>query len=163
MRPVGTTTVDSSVADATFAGQGGEDSDKHSSGAAPAGGVEMVGDRDGAEEYYGGEAEVSSHCCGGLSPTTIVYMSAFVSSLTSVLLGYGELASSPRRRATAVDSCCEEMSCNRCVPPRLPKWGAAQQSEQRGLRPSQPVARSARTRGGAVEPSESPALPRGLV
>lgn len=93
MRPMGTTTVDSSVADSNTAGQGDDDSDKYSSGAAgPTGGVEMVGERDGAEEYYGGGGEVSSHCCGGLSPTTIVYMSAFVSSLTSVLLGYGESA-----------------------------------------------------------------------
>lgn len=100
MRPIGTTTVDSSVADITISGQGDGESEKHSSGAAAGGGVEMVGERDGAEEYYGGgEAEVSSHCCGGLSPTTIVYMSAFVSSLTSVLLGYGKLANSPRRRS----------------------------------------------------------------
>ena len=87
MRPVGTTAVDSTVSDfnANAADQGGDGGDK-----APVGGVEMVGDREGAEEFYGGEAEVSSQCCGGLSPTTIVYMSAFVSSLTSVLLGYGE-------------------------------------------------------------------------
>eukprot|EP00903_Cladosiphon_okamuranus_P008516 g8180.t1 len=90
MRPVGTTTVDSTVSDpnahAHATGQGEEDG----GGKAPAdeGGMEMVGDREGAEEFYDGEAEVSSQCCGGLSPTTIVYMSAFVSSLTSVLLGY---------------------------------------------------------------------------
>jgi len=116
MRPIGTTTVDSSVADANTVGQGDGDSDKYSSGTAPAGGVEMVGEREGAEEYYGrsGEAEVSSHCCGGLSPTTIVYMSAFVSSLTSVLLGYGELAP-PRRPRTAAAKFAS--GCMR-VPPR---------------------------------------------
>ncbi|CAN0282964.1 unnamed protein product, partial [Ectocarpus fasciculatus] len=81
MRPVGSTTVDSSVMDFT-ADRGGDGA------AAAATGVEMVGDdRDGAEEIYG-EGEVSSQCCGRLSPTAIVYMSAFVSSLTSVLLGY---------------------------------------------------------------------------
>eukprot|EP00752_Nemacystus_decipiens_P008062 g7206.t1 len=86
MRPEGSTTVDSTVSDfsdATAGDRGREEGDK-----ASAGGVEMVGDREGAEEFYGAGAEVSSHCCGGLSPTTIVYMSAFVSSLTSVLLGY---------------------------------------------------------------------------
>lgn len=67
--------------------QAKEDGDKAPAGG---GGVEMVGDSEGAEEFYDRGAEVSSHCCGGLSPTTIVYMSAFVSSLTSVLLGYGE-------------------------------------------------------------------------
>lgn len=86
MRPVGTTTVDSTVADFKASSEQGEDDgDK-----GPGGGVEMVGDREGAEEFYDGDTEVSSQCCGGLSPTTIVYMSAFVSSLTSVLLGYGE-------------------------------------------------------------------------
>ncbi|CAM9113165.1 unnamed protein product [Ectocarpus sp. 13 AM-2016] len=81
MRPVGATTVDSSVMDvaADSAGNGT---------AAAASGVEMVeNDRDEVEEIYG-EGEVSSQCCGRLSPTAIVYMSAFVSSLTSVLLGY---------------------------------------------------------------------------
>lgn len=87
MRPVGTTTADSTVSNFNAADQGGDDRDK-----AAAGGVEMVGDREGAEEFYDGDTEVSSQCCGGLSPTTIVYMSAFVSSLTSVLLGYGECA-----------------------------------------------------------------------
>lgn len=87
MRPVGSTTVDSSVMDFT-ADRGGDGA----AAAAAATGVEMVGDdRDGAEEIYG-EGEVSSQCCGRLSPTAIVYMSAFVSSLTSVLLGYGECA-----------------------------------------------------------------------
>ncbi|CBN73775.1 mannitol transporter, putative [Ectocarpus siliculosus] len=81
MRPVGATTVDSSVMDvaADSVGDGA---------AAAAAGVEMVeNDRDGVEEFYG-EGEVSSQCCGRLSPTAVVYMSAFVSSLTSVLLGY---------------------------------------------------------------------------
>lgn len=96
MRPVGTATVDSTVADFNNAGDyGGNDG----GGKAPAGGLEMVGEREGAEEFYDGGAEVSSQCCGGLSPTTIVYMSAFVSSLTSVLLGYGESACVCVRRA----------------------------------------------------------------
>lgn len=38
----------------------------------------------------GAATEVSTGCFSRLSPTFIVYMSAFVSSLTSVLLGYGE-------------------------------------------------------------------------
>lgn len=38
----------------------------------------------------GAATEVSAGCFSRLSPTFIVYMSAFVSSLTSVLLGYGE-------------------------------------------------------------------------
>lgn len=85
MRPVGATTVDSSVMDVTADGVG-------NGTAAAATGVEMVeNDRDEVEEFYG-EGEVSSQCCGRLSPTAVVYMSAFVSSLTSVLLGYGEYA-----------------------------------------------------------------------
>ena len=47
--------------------------------------------QDERERYYENRGEVSSGCFARLSPTTIVYMSAFVSSLTSVLLGYGEL------------------------------------------------------------------------
>lgn len=108
MRPVGTTTPDSSVAGSDTAGGQAYGDSKYSSngsgngdGAATAGGdgVEMVGGTDVG--YYdddgvgggGGEGEVSTPCCcGGLSPTAIVYMSAFVSSLTSVLLGYGECA-----------------------------------------------------------------------
>ncbi|CAN0169914.1 unnamed protein product [Pylaiella littoralis] len=94
MRPVGTTTVDSSVTDPdTVGGQVYTDSKYSSDRAAAANSVEMAGDREEAaeEEYYdsSAEGEVSTQCCcGGLSPTVVVYMSAFVSSLTSVLLGY---------------------------------------------------------------------------
>lgn len=94
MRPEGATRADSSVRD--FPGDGGDggggDNSGEYTGGAAGGGVEMVGGGDeAAEGYDGAEVEVSSHCCcGRLSPTAIVYMSAFVSSLTSVLLGYGE-------------------------------------------------------------------------
>lgn len=51
----------------------------------------------------GGPTEICTGCCSRLSPTFMVYMSAFVSSLTSVLLGYGEgRLCSARRRNTKV-------------------------------------------------------------
>ena len=53
--------------------------------------VEIVVDDNYYGDVYGeGGARVSTECFARLSPTTIVYISAFVSSLTSVLLGYGE-------------------------------------------------------------------------
>ena len=51
---------------------------------------EEKGPGEEGERYSGHDGEVSSQCFAKLSPTMIVYMSAFVSSLTSVLLGYGE-------------------------------------------------------------------------
>lgn len=95
MRPIGSTKVDSSV-----------------SGEVISGTISMAESRDGAagggegrgstveiemeDDVYGnaggdGQARVSTECFARLSPSTIVYMSAFVSSLTSVLLGYGEI------------------------------------------------------------------------
>eukprot|EP00904_Undaria_pinnatifida_P012714 jgi/Undpi1/8573/HiC_scaffold_25.g11038.m1 len=102
MRPFGVTKTDS-VGD--FGGQARQDYDHDRYGgddahrAASAGGTGAeVGSVVVVEEekegggggggYYGKGTEVSSGCLGNLSPTAIVYMSAFVSSLTSVLLGY---------------------------------------------------------------------------
>lgn len=41
-------------------------------------------------DNFASPTEVSTGCFSRLSPTFVVYMAAFVSSLTSVLLGYGE-------------------------------------------------------------------------
>lgn len=74
------------------AGGGGERGREGSEGGAVVVVEEEKDDGEGERErYYGKGGEVSSQCFTRLSPTTIVYMSAFVSSLTSVLLGYGEL------------------------------------------------------------------------
>ena len=119
MRPFGVTKTDS-VGD--FGGQARQDYDHDRYGgddahrAASAGGTGVeVGSVVVVEEekegggggggYYGKGTEVSSGCLGNLSPTAIVYMSAFVSSLTSVLLGYGEW-----------EILCAVVMCVCCVP-----------------------------------------------
>lgn len=86
MRPMGVTRVDSSVRD--LGDQGLPDFSASDSEGRVA---ELDGDGHGSAVGVDVEvAEVSSGCFARLSPTTIVYMSAFVSSLTSVLLGYGK-------------------------------------------------------------------------
>lgn len=91
MRPMGVTRADSSVRDLGEQGLPDFSADSSEGGAADDGN----GDGGSAVGVDVEVAEVSSQCFGRLSPTAIVYMSAFVSSLTSVLLGYGEGRESP--------------------------------------------------------------------
>lgn len=125
MRPVGSNRLDSTVQHLGEEGLPEEFSKRHEAISGREGPA-MPGDEDFSEgangvmevEYDNGDGDISRaaevsvgcFCCSKLSPTFIVYMSAFVSSLTSVLLGYGEW---PKRNVAAFRS--STPSCSSCV------------------------------------------------